>query len=571
MSYSSQLAEISRTPISLATIVLDFCSRTFGVAPCNIPGRPCYNTFPTCRVRHAFARTTRNYDFVSADAHLISGHLPLGRPYIKSIKYLPCEIKDNLTINARVILEMYDEPDTDIGIDPYVLQRASVQGTFWKKLLARNMNYKGREIRIHEGFIGIARGEFRQKWVGVIDNITVDKGIAKIETKDLLKRLSDIEVPPKLDIKLVAGITAAATEMTLTTVSGLARPAGYVRLKDEIILYTHVDPSTNRLMGLVRGFFNTIATAHAINDKVQVVKYYSPVNPFDLLMHMLNVDAGIPWTQIDTTAFVYWRDWPGGEINFSAIISEPTRLDKLYFEIVDLLDCKSWVAENLKITIRRNMPNEPGRPYFFLTDEANIIHDSTSVDLNEKSRLTRIVMYWDKTTLGKIDDVGQYNRIDVAIDADAESVNEYNDIIEKKIFCRWLRTGLMQEELMAQFIRNTITRQLFRQRNAQPLIDLSVELKDSGIITGSYCRVSTDEILNIDGTPLVNEVFQVVRRDFKGHTIDLKLLKLPSERWGFIAPNDLPVFDSASDAQREFGFITDAHGMIGERSGYYIW
>ncbi|MBT9171147.1 MAG: hypothetical protein DDT18_01515 [Actinobacteria bacterium] len=571
MSYDAQLAAISRTPISLVTIVLDWCSRTFGVAPCAIGGRPCYNTFPTCRVRHAFARTTRNYEFVSADAHLASGHLILGRPYIKSIQYLPCEIKDNLTVSGRVIVEMYDEPDTDIGIDPYVLQRPSVQGTFWKKLITRNRNYKGREIRIHEGFAGITRDEFRQKWVGVIDNITVGKGTVKIETKDLLKRLSDIEVPPKLDIKLVAGITAAATEMTLTTVSGLDRPAGFVRLGDEIIRYTHVDPPTNRLMGLGRGHFNTIATAHAINDKVQKVRFYWPDNPFNILVEMLFRDAGISWAHIDTAAFNYWRDWPGGEVPFSAIISEPTKLDKLYFEIVDLIDCKSWVAEDLRITIRRNIPNEPGRSYFVLTDEANIIHDSTSVDLNEKSRLTRIVLYWDKTTLGKIDDVGQYNRIDVAVDADAESANEYNDIIEKKIFCRWLRNGYMREDWMAQFIRNTITRQLFRQRNAQPLIDMSVELKDADIRTGSYCRVSTDEVLNIDGTPLANEIFQVVRRKFREHIIDLKLLRLPPERWGFITPNDMPIFDIASDAQREFGFITDTHGMIGESPGYFIW
>ncbi|MBT9169412.1 MAG: hypothetical protein DDT19_02771 [Syntrophomonadaceae bacterium] len=569
MSYDTQLAAISRTPISLVTIVLDWCSRTFGVAPCNIPGRPCYNTFPTCRVRHAFSRTTRNYEFVSADAHLASSHLE--RPYVKSIQYLPCEIKDNLTVSGRVIVEMYDEPDTDVGIDPYVLQRPLVQGTFWKKLIARNRNYKGREIKIHEGFMGIARHEFRQKWIGVIDNITVGRGTVKIETKDLLKRLSDIEVPPKLDIKLVAGITAAATEATLTTLSGLDRPWGYIRLKDEIILYHSVDAPTNRLLGLLRGHFNTVASAHAANDKVQKVRYYSRSNPFDILREMLSRDAGIPLAHIDTAAFNYWRGWPGGEVYFSAIISEPTKLDKLYFEIVDLIDCKSWVAEDLRITIRRNIPNEPGRSYSVLTDEANIIYDSTSVDLNEKSRLTRIIMYWDKTTLGKIDDVGQYNRIDVAVDADAESANEYNDIIEKKIFCRWLRTGLMQEELMAQFIRNTITRQLFRQRNAQPLVDMSVELKDADIRTGSYCRVSTDEVLNIDGTPLTNEIFQVVRRKFRGHIIDLKLLRLPSERWGFVAPNDTPVFVNASDAQREFGFITDTHGMIGERSGYFIW
>lgn len=568
MPYDGQLSSISRTPITLVVITLDFCGRTFGVSPCLATGTPCYNTFPTCKYKSAYLKTTKDYKFTSANAPLpFKGN---ERPYLKSVRYLPTEIKDNLTINARVSLEFYDEPDTDVGIDPYVSQRQSVQGTFWKKLLARNRNYKGREVKIYEGFLGLNENEFQQKWIGIIDNISIGDSV-KIETKDLLKKLSDIEVPPKLDIKLVVNINETATEVTLTTVDGLDSPTGYIRLKDEIIYYTGVNANTKQLTGLQRGYFGTVATSHNANDKVQKVRYYAPANPFDILEEMLLSDAGISTSYVDTTAFDYWRDWPGNEINFSAIISEPTKLDKLYFEIVDLIDCKSWIGEDLKITIRRNMPNEPDRPYFVITDTANIIHDSASVDLNEKSRFTRILLYWDKTVLGKIDDVNAYKRLDVAIDADAESVNEYNEVVEKKIFCRWLRGGYIQEELLSQFVKNTITRQLFRQRNAQPLITIDVELKDSDIKTGSYCKVTTDELLNIDGTELNNRIFQVVKRDFKGSKINLRLLKVPSERFCFIAPNNTPDYDSADDAQREYGFITDNNGLINGESGYYIW
>lgn len=568
VSYQAHLTAISRTPVTLVVMTLDFCGRTFGVSPCLATGTPCYNTFPTCKYKSAYLKTTKDYKFTSANAPLpFNGN---ERPYLKSVRYLPTEIKDNLTINARVSLEFDDEPDTDVGIDPYVSQRPSVQGTFWKKLLTRNRNYKGREVKIYEGFLGLAEADFQQKWIGVIDNISIDDTV-RIETKDLLKKLSDIEVPPKLDIKLVADIDTTATEMTLTTVAGLDSPSGYIRMKDEIIYYTGVNTSTNQLTGLQRGYFSTVPDNHKTNDKIQKVRYYPPANPFNILKEMLSVDAGISSSYIDATAFDYWRDWPGGEVNFSAIISEPTKLDKLYFEIIDLIDCKSWIAEDLKITIRRNIPNEPDRPYFVITDEANIIHDSASVDLNEKSRLTRILLYWDKTVLGKIDEIKEYNRLDVAIDADAESVNEYNEVIEKKIFCRWLRSGYMQEELLSQFVKNTIIRQLFRQRNAQPLLTCDVELKDSDIKTGSYCRVTTDEVLNTDGTELNNEIFQTVKRNFKGNKINLILLKLPSERFCFIAPNTTPAYDSASDAEKEYGFITDNNGLIDGKPGYYIW
>ena len=569
MTYNDYLNSISRTPVTLVVMSLDCCGRTFGNSPCLATGEPCYNTYPTCKSKLNYLKQSKDYKFTSADAPL--PFKTNERPYLKSVKYLPCEIKDNLTITARVTAEFYDEPDTDIGIDPYVSQRSSIQGTFFKKLIARGTNYKGRQVKIYEGFLGLTESEFQPKWIGKIENITLGKDTVKIEVIDLLKALANIEIPPKLDIKNLNEIDAAVTTITLTTVTGLDSPSGYVRIQDEIIYYTGVDTGTNQITGCTRGYFSTTAAAHKANDKVQKVRYYPPANPFDILKGMLQTDAGIDSSYIDTTAFDYWRDWPGGEVDISAIVSEPTKLDKLYFEIIDLLDCKSWIGEDLKITIRRNIPNEPGRSYFTITDEANIIHDSASVDLNEKSRLTRILFYWDKTTLGKIDEVKEYNRLDIAIDADAENAIEYAETIEKKIFCRWLRSGYMQEEPLMQFIKNNITRQLFRQRNAQPIITLNVELKDSGIKTGSYCRISTDEIANSDGSPLANEIFQVVKRDFKGSRINLRVLKLPSERWCFIAPNDTPAYDSASNAEREYGFITDSSGLINDKPGYHIW
>lgn len=569
-SYSDFLSKISRTPVSLVIITLDFCSNVFGQAPCTATGTPCYNTFPTCKDKIHYSKTTRDYKITSADAPLPfkAGE----RPYIKDMKHLPTEIKDNLTINARVTINIYDEPDTDIGIDPYVSQRSSIQGTYWKKLLARNPNYKSRTVKIYEGFRGLIEAGFQQKFIGAIDNITSGKsGEVKIECVDLLKAIANIEVPPKLDIKLLNNIDDTQTEMTLTSVVGLDAP-GYIRIGDEIIYYTTKNETTNVLSGCTRGYFATTSKEHKAKDKVQKVRYYPPANPFDILKEMLLTDAGISSLYVDTAAFDFFRDWPGGEVNFSAIISEPTKLDKLYFEIVDLIDCKSWVAEDLKITIKRNIPNEPDRQYTYLTDESNIINNSASVDLNEKSRITRVLLYWDKSTLGKIDEIKEYNRLDIAVDADAEHANEYNEVIEKKFFCRWLRSGYIQEETMAGFIKLFVMRQVRRYRDAMPIITLDIELKDSDIKTGDFVKISTDEMLAIDGKPLDKAIFQVSKRDFKGHKINLKVLKFPSRKVCLFAPAGTPDYTSATEAQKEYGFFSGANGkMSNEDDGYYFY
>ena len=80
------------------------------------------------------------------------------RPYLtKDPSYLATEIdvRKAISHNAHVTLELQDEPDNDIGIDKYVTERTAfpnAAGTFFKKLLARNIYYKGREVLIKNGF-----------------------------------------------------------------------------------------------------------------------------------------------------------------------------------------------------------------------------------------------------------------------------------------------------------------------------------------------------------------------------------------------------------------------------------
>lgn len=601
MSYAADLASVARAPVIYAVITLDYCARTFGAAPCAATGDKCYNTYPTCKDKTHYSRTTKDYALSSCDAPLPfkTGE----RPYIKGVKYLPTEIKikENLTVSSRVILECYDEEDTDVGIDPYVADRATVQGTYWKKLLARNANYKGRAVKIYEGFIpwvkpapavvwesgiawesgvgwplddtaALALTDLQQMAVGIIDNATLLKGVVRIEIADLLKVLSRIEVPSKLDIKLVNDITDVQTSITLTDASGLDA-TGYVRIDDEIVYYGVKSDVTNVISTCTRGSFSTTAAAHDANAKVQKCRYYAAANPFDILEdEMLTTDAGIAAGYIDAASFTYWKGWPGGEINFSAIVSEPTALDKLYFEILDLIDCKSWVGEDLKITIRRNVPNEPSRSYSTVTDQQNIVRDSCGVDLNDASRISRMSVYWDRTAVGDADEVASYGRLDIAIDADAEGVNEYNEAVEKKIMTRWIQAGLATEETLANYMENITTRRVSQRRDAMPVLALELEQKDSGIKTGAYVKVTTDEIQDKDGNDLSAQPFQVIRREQKGNKISVKLLRQPARRICFIAPAATAAYTSATAAEKEYGFICGADKkMSNGDEGYYPW
>jgi len=576
MTYASSLASVSRIPVSYVVITLDYCSLTFGVGACTATASDkCYNTYPTCRDKANFDLTTTEYRFTSANAPLPFKNGE--RPYIKSITYLPTEIKDSLTVSSRIQIEFYDEDDTDIGIDPYLSDRTSVQGTFWKKLLARNTNWKGRIVKHYEGFSDLAEEFFTQKFVGAIDNITLKKGVVRIDVVDLLQSLDDTNIPEELDLCLATDITAVATSITLdgTDVASLDASAGFIRVDDEIIYYGSRNVDTKILSSVLRGRFGTTAATHDEDTSVQEVRYFAPASGFDHLQTILTY-CGIDAGYVDSAGIDAERDLDIGddEVDLSAIISKPTSAKTLFFELVDLLNCKAWVGEDLKITVKRNFPNYPSRAYTTFTDDANIIQGSTQVDLNKKSRISRVSIYWDRIAEGEDDNIDDYNRLDMGVDAEAESVNEYNEIAPKVIYCRWLRFGYDTEEAMKSFVKTQALRLVGQSRDPMPIISFWVELKDSDIKTGSFVKLTTDELQDKDGNDLTSAVFQVIRRQQKKNHIELDLLRITPKKYLIIAPAayDAKDYDTATETEREYGAISEADtDMANGDPGYRIY
>jgi len=566
-TYAALQEEISRIPCDLIMLTMDFCAETFGEGACAATGETkCYNTFPTCRDKANFNRSTKEYKFTSAAAPtpFSTGE----RPYIQKITPFATEIKtDNITVSARVKAKMHDEADTDIGIDPYVADRAAVQGTFWKKFLARNPNYKDRILEWYEGFIGLSEEQFERRFVGLLDNITRAGNAATIEATDILTALADIDVPAEVDVKLTSAVTDSDTTLTVDDTTVLAS-SGYVRISDEIIQYTGI--TATQITGCTRGMFGTVADGHSANDNVQPCRYYAADNPFDVLQEMLSVDAGYDPSYIDSDSFADAKDWPGGEPDIWAIVSEPTPLEDLFFEVLELTDNKVWVAEDLKITIARNYPNRGARTYTCWNDAENIIDGSASVDLNEESRITRVLLYWDKDTIGDLDDPASFARLDIAVDADAESAAEYNDEVKKEIWSRWLHSDCGTEEALAYWVDEFTGRYLQNRRDAAPIITLSVELKDAGVKTGQYVMLTTDELCEADGTDITKDRFRVTKREQKeAGKYQYKLERMPRRRVAIINEDEAADWDNATDAEKEYGYIGDDYGDLEGKPGYF--
>ena len=204
MSFADEQNKLLRRKIDYVEIDMDFCDNVYGVSPCTAADSiKCYNTFFTCKDPANFAKIIKTYKFINHDlpASTRAYYFP-AKPTIKSVNDLPTEIKEADTVTRRLKVEIYDEPDNDVGVDPYWSERNKIQGTFWKKFLARNPNYRNRIIRYYEGYEGLDTADFQMRFIGKLENITIEKGFVNIEAVDLMKKLSETEYPLKTDISL---------------------------------------------------------------------------------------------------------------------------------------------------------------------------------------------------------------------------------------------------------------------------------------------------------------------------------------------------------------------------------
>ncbi len=558
----------SRKPCTKVVLFIDFCTRYFGHQPCTAVGTPCYNTYFTCKDKKNYQRGTKEYVFVSG------GTLPFKRgerPYLLSCTYLPTEIKDNFTIGGTVKAILADEPDNDVGLDPYLSSRSSVQGTFWKKFHARNPNLETRYAYFYEGFEGLAESGFQRRFVGTIDDVDNTYWKQTIGCVDLLQSLKDIKVPDKIDIKLVNDITETQTDFIVDSLDGLPAADGIIKISDEIIHYDGLIPSLNQVTGLTRGYLGTTAATATKGSKLSLVKRYNLTNIFDRILAMLQAEGGISEDLIDTDAFSFWRDMPGGEPDVDATIVDEVDLQTLIFELSDLADCKLWQNEQQKITIRRNLPNIPGRTYKHLQDAVNIIKDSMSVDQNKSSRLSRAYAFWDRRALETTASEQQYMRREIVVDAEMESENAYNSYKDKMYPLRWFSFFNQQEETVVNYLHATMARRVWRQKDPLPLLTFDVGWKDNDVLTGDFVKISTAAIQDIYGNALPRAVFEIVKRQPKDRTITLTALRVCPRKVAFWAPAGLPDYANASETDKEYAYWCNERGVMDDESAPYCF
>lgn len=588
----------NREPIQLVEIDVDYCSLTYGTAPCTAVlgttgNLKCFNTYATCQAKTAFTKSTLTLKFVNNRSNLPKG-----------LNAYPCLQERGITAfsstvniaggddrlgafgrRATVEVKLKDFVADDVGIDKYQTQRVSGaaqssglgynpidRGTFFTKLRSRWPYYAGRSLRVVDGYVDGGVLSVEQTRHFIITNMTgPDKdGNVTFEGKDILALADDKKaVAPKPSSgKLGSAVTAAHGQTFTLTPAGIGSTyptAAWVTIGSEVLSYTR---SGDVVTLYDRGSYGTVAAPHSAGDSFQVALNVVAQRVDDVIYDLLVNYAGVPSSYIPL--LTEWKPeidkWLSG-LALDTVITKPTGVAQLIGELSVLGLSIWWDEVNQLIKLQANHP--VGDAQITPLSDRNDIKFIEQGDKDE-DRITQVHFYSKQSDPTKdYKDKSFYDQINVLIDTDAEGDNAYNDTKIKEVFCRWLNNG-------ADAVVRTLGIRLLKRFNTPPInYTILLDAKDRAISLVDVIELDSRIVTDQTGLP-VKKLIQVFKRTEKrsGHEIEISAQAFTYEgRFGIIRVDSSPVYSLATDAEKKEGswFVNGSTLLFSDGTGPYIF
>ena len=586
-----------REPVTIVELDQDFCTLTYGVAPCEaILGQTgsdkCYNTRRTCQ-------DSANYDPESLTLRFCK---PMERipvswgaiPSLVSVSTSPTRINPGgadsssgpLGKRATVTITLQDHPDSDFKTDKYVAERFTGEanadgvgfdprqrGTFWAKWIRRNPYYNGRLLRIRDGYLGQALEDMRVRHY-IIDAVDGpdNSGRVTVRGTDIL-RLTDADkaqAPMGSRGELQAALNDSDVTFDIISATLAEYPeTGTLRINDEVMTYTGRTEMAGVITftGVTRGTDDTEPDDHDEGDTVQLCLRYDTEYCWEVAEDLLLNYAGIP------SEFIPSADWDTEglvwlpQFQVTTLITEPTAVKELLEEIT--LHCMFylwWDEIDQEVKLKAIKP-ETGS-VDVLNEDANILKDTQKLTVDPSQRISQLWLYYlPRSPILDMDDGKSFRRLRINIDSDAESTQQYGESRVRKVFSRWLRSD-------AQAF-NVATRLLNRYRDNPQYLTLRVDAKDRVVWTGDVVDVQSAFVVDSTGE-IRTARWQVVSAEeiVSGETIQYDLFtpdfhKPPARIWYYTA-EAADDYDAADDTERsENGYLADEFGQMSDGSTGY--
>jgi len=571
----------SATAFVLVELVMDRCSLTYGTAPCTAAlslSAACYKTFDTCQDRPNFDRTTTSLWFAPENAPPAIGRHAYRAIAKDGISFVVGEIDRKRGLGTRhlVTIKIRDFPDEDVAIDPHYRARPMVYPkTFWRKFLARQINYKGRPVKLWTGYLQ-SDGTIDEAAWGfqeyVIEDMVLKGGFLDLRAKDPIKRLSDTKLPAPTDGALAAAIGAA--DLSASVGSGQGEQYGsasfWVAIGEEILKVT--SRTGDEFSVIERGQFGTTAEAHDAGSKVQKCYAEEGLRVYEAWIGLLS-DSGIDGSQIDSSGAVEEDDfWLASDLR-TFCYPQPTSAEELMVGLLQESDAYTWQdPETQLIRFRVNHPRLPTESAPAYDDVGNLLGGGNDLSRAWERQITRCTIFYGPKNWAKdLEDITNYQRVAQAIDADAESPNEVGRTIDLVIWARNV-PATQSAAMEARAFRI-----LSRSRTPPRHVAFRLEAKDGdSLALGAQADLTLDELVDFDGAPVRREFFVIKKARRRGSMITFDYIAEETKndkRWGFYQENTAATaYGDASESQRRYAFYAAPTGKMpnGDEGYRYI-
>lgn len=571
---------MSNQPFIIVEIDMDYCSLTFGNAPCMAAlsastSFKCFNTYNTCSSKPNFNRVTKTLRYCQASAVIPRGGLYF--PVIQDVKYESPQVnlagsdKDirPLGVRGSASIVMADFPYHDRHYDKYeqerydgtaqfngVTQDQSKISTHFAKLKARWPFYSGRALRILEGTIsneGVFTENKRRHYV-IEDMDGPGEGQSvTIIAKDILKLADDDRaVMPKPSTgKLTDDLDDEGTTFTVSHPDQYTE-SGWVVVGNEIIQYTR---SGGTFTAIERNARGTELRSHREGDTVQQVYAIRGQEAWEVIRDLLQDGAGIDPAFIPDGQWKQEVDIWFSNTELEGDIVKPTGVNELLSEFSNLGFTIWWDEVEQQIKLRYNRPAWGDDEIHDLTEDASLI--AIAQEDQDDKRINQVEFRIDTIDPTKSHtDLMNYRIMEVVADAELAGPLAYNDTRIRQIQCRVLDNG---NDAAA---RIAARRLLNRFRLAPKRVEVEIDYKDD-LKIADVVRLRSRYLVNADGTP-ATELYQVIRRQDSriGARVKLTLQRyFYTQRYVAITTNNVPVYGSATQEQKEqYAFFAASDG-----------
>jgi hypothetical protein len=570
------------TVVTVVEVDVPICSLTYGVAPCTAelgvtgPAK-CFNTLATCQDRENFDRTVLTMRFFrpSSEPEVFDGFAVL-----RDVQVTPQLLDPGNSIGQRetVRVTLNDFQHSDAGFDKYLADRgydAFTRGTFWGRFRARVPAMRGAALRVLRGYTGQPLSTF-EVWHYVVETTTGPaNGGFQITGKDALKLASGdrAQAPRPSQGLLSTELEIGESSLTLTPAGiGATYPAsGRAAIGgSELVQFTR---SGDDITLTSRGDSGTEETDHVAGARFQLVLEYNAQRPdaiiADLLLSYTEVDAS--W--VDTVA---WQ----AEIEaftprlYSALIAEPTPVDRLINELVSQVGLVMWTdtrAQQLRLIGLRAV----GADAAVFDGDRNMVGSFTTKEQPGKRVSQSWTYYGMRNPLEPADDPQNFACIAVGVDATGAD-EEYGGEAIRTTFSRWINAFNRQA---AEQVNAVL---LARYRDPPRALGWSVFITDDPPQVGAGAYIKHRDLQDATGAEV-----QVPVQVTSLEALEDRY-KLTGEQQPSVAPDIITsdkvvyidangynlnlrtIYDSvyeAPDAYDEVTFIVAAGVVIGTREG----